>query len=509
MVAVQRLDRRGLGDRRGVGRALRLDLRHAADQRLRAAGEADAPAGHRVGLGDAVHRQRALVQRRLDLGHGGERETVVDDLLVDVVGHRPDVRVAEEDLGERAQLVRRIGGTRRVRRRIEDQPLGPRADGRIERLRRDLEALLGGAVDEHGRAAGDLHHVRIGHPVGARNDDLVAVVDGGQHGVEQHLLAADADDDLVGAVVEAVVAPELVAHRLLELGRAVHLGVLRVAGANGGDGRVLHRLRRVEVRFAGAEADDVVAGRLELGGARGHGHRRRRLDAAEALGKKTHRAILPVADGGARLRRAAAAFKRARGCANGAQGHPCRRARGSIRLAVPAARDGTGATHESSANHGHRRRAGALAGRRRGGVDAGDRARPGPAGAPAGRRAREPRGRARGARRARVQVGVPARRVAAAHARREDDLRLVPPRRRREPDRVLRRAVGQARQPRRHQPRDLADRGQPLQPDQRAEHRRRPPQRSVRARGQLRLGGGLHAVRDHQRVRRRNSRPIW
>src|SRR3546814_3929954 len=41
--AVQRLDRRRLADRRGVGGRLRLHLGHRLDERLRAGGVADAP----------------------------------------------------------------------------------------------------------------------------------------------------------------------------------------------------------------------------------------------------------------------------------------------------------------------------------------------------------------------------------------------------------------------------------------------------------------------------------
>src|SRR3712207_7701432 len=50
------------------GGALALQHGHRLDQLARPAGVADAPAGHGVGLGDAVDRERAVVQARLDLG---------------------------------------------------------------------------------------------------------------------------------------------------------------------------------------------------------------------------------------------------------------------------------------------------------------------------------------------------------------------------------------------------------------------------------------------------------
>ncbi len=77
--AVQRLDRRGLADRARVGGRVRLDRAHRLDQLARAAGIADAPAGHAIGLRDAVDGQGALIEPRLDLGDRPIAEIVVDD----------------------------------------------------------------------------------------------------------------------------------------------------------------------------------------------------------------------------------------------------------------------------------------------------------------------------------------------------------------------------------------------------------------------------------------------
>src|SRR5262245_9954760 len=64
---VERLDRRPLGNRVRIGGRLGLQGRHRFDQELRRARVTDAPAGHAEGLGNAVERQRALVQRGRDL----------------------------------------------------------------------------------------------------------------------------------------------------------------------------------------------------------------------------------------------------------------------------------------------------------------------------------------------------------------------------------------------------------------------------------------------------------
>ena len=139
---VQRLDRRRLADRARIGGRLRLQRRHRLDQLGRAAGIADAPAGHAIGLGHAVQGQRARIELGLDLGDGGEREPVIDQMLVHVVGEHPDMRVAQQHVGERAQLRRGIGGAGRVRRRVEDQPFGLGRDRGLEILGPQLEAVV-------------------------------------------------------------------------------------------------------------------------------------------------------------------------------------------------------------------------------------------------------------------------------------------------------------------------------------------------------------------------------
>src|SRR5229473_5629641 len=73
---VERLDRGGLADRARVRGRLRLQGRHRPDELDRPAGKADAPAGHAIGLGDAVERQRPRIELGLDLRDGGEFEPV-------------------------------------------------------------------------------------------------------------------------------------------------------------------------------------------------------------------------------------------------------------------------------------------------------------------------------------------------------------------------------------------------------------------------------------------------
>ncbi len=104
--------------------------------------------------------------------------------------------------------------------------------------------------------------------------DLVAGLERRHQRVVQHLLAAGADGDLTGLVVEPVLALELGADRLFQRRRAVDRGVARLAALHRCDRRLLDVEGRVEIGLAGAEADDVAPGGLELGGLGGDGNGR-------------------------------------------------------------------------------------------------------------------------------------------------------------------------------------------------------------------------------------------
>jgi hypothetical protein len=109
------------------------------------------------------------------------------------------------------------------------------------------------------------------------------------------LLGAAGHQHLVGLVLDLVVAAELLADGLAQLEDALDGRVLGAPGADGLDRRGLDVLRRIEIRLAGAEADDVAAGALEFLGLGGHGQGRRRLDAGDPLGEAKVHAIPPGA----------------------------------------------------------------------------------------------------------------------------------------------------------------------------------------------------------------------
>ena len=134
----------------------------------------------------------------------------------------------------------------------------------------------------------------VGHEARRGEEHLVAVVDQGQHAEHDGFLRAGGDDDLLGGVVEAVLALELAGDRRAEWGDAGRVGVVvlvvgdrLLGGRDDVGGRVevgvaaAHRYDVVEpgrhLQEAGAEADllgdDAVRLVAQEGGAfTGHRH---------------------------------------------------------------------------------------------------------------------------------------------------------------------------------------------------------------------------------------------
>ncbi len=198
------------------------------------------------------------------------------------------MRMAHQHIGERLQFVARIGGARRVRRRVENQPLGARGDGAFEVLRLQLERMLHRRRREHRLAAVDQDHVGIAHPIGRGDDHLVALVEGDQERIVQNLLAAGSDDGLARLVVEAVLTLELGGDRFAQRRDAQHRRIFGFPALNRGDRRLLDVVRRVEIGLADRQRDDVAALRFEVARLLRHRDRRGRLNAGKGVGDKGH-----------------------------------------------------------------------------------------------------------------------------------------------------------------------------------------------------------------------------
>ena len=145
-VAADRGERGPLGDVGDVGGGVRLQVGGGLDQVGRADHPADPPAGHRVGLGDAVDDDAVVGEERAEHRHRAGVDAVVDEVLVDLVGQHPQL-VVLDPLADGPDLVGGVDGAGGVGRRDEQQHLGALGARGLELLDGDLVVL--GLVGEH------------------------------------------------------------------------------------------------------------------------------------------------------------------------------------------------------------------------------------------------------------------------------------------------------------------------------------------------------------------------
>ena len=121
----------------------------------------------------------------------------------------PDIGMPQQHVADRPQFLGAVSGAGRVAWIVQHEPLGLRRDRRFQVLGAQLEAVVLRARHQHRLAVGQRDDVGITDPARAGDDHLIAGVQRRQHGVEDHLLAAGGDDDLLRLVVDAGVALEL------------------------------------------------------------------------------------------------------------------------------------------------------------------------------------------------------------------------------------------------------------------------------------------------------------
>ena len=225
-------------------------------------GEAHAPAGHGVGLGERGELDRH-VAGALDLEDRGGRVVVEVDLGVGEVGEHPEVVL----LGEGDEILVEIEVAdlrRRVGREGDDERHGLRDgvdDGAVEGaeigLRVEAAVVEGGDVAQ--RAAGDHEAVGVDGVAGVGDEHDVAR-GGDRHGeVGEALLGAEGGDHLgLGVELHAEAAGVVAGLGAAEAGDALGGGVAVGAGAADGFHKLFNDVGgRVHVGVAHAEVDDV------------------------------------------------------------------------------------------------------------------------------------------------------------------------------------------------------------------------------------------------------------
>ena len=173
------------------------------------------------------------------------------------LGQPPRVRIGQDRAG-------------RVVRRVRDQQLRARRDQARDLVDVHPEVVRLAQRRRHRGPADVAGHRLVDREAGVRVDDLVALLDQGEHRVEHDRLGARRDDDLVGRRLDPLPALHVGGDRLAQRRDAGGGGVVRrplVEERAGGSFR--HVPRGVEVRLTHLEVDDVSAGGLERPGAGG------------------------------------------------------------------------------------------------------------------------------------------------------------------------------------------------------------------------------------------------
>ena len=227
-------------------------------------GEAHAPAGHGVGLGQRGELDRDVLGA-LDLQDRGRRVAVEVDLGVGEVGEHPEVVLLRE-ADQVAVEVEVADLRRRVRREGDDQRHRLRhrvGDGAVERAQvlLGVEPAVVQRRDVAQRAAGDHEAVGVDRVARVRHQHDVAGRGDRHREVGEPLLGAEGGDHL-GLGVElhpeaaGVVAGLGAAQAGDALGRRIAVGARAAHGLD----ELLDDMRgRVHVGVAHAEVDDVHA----------------------------------------------------------------------------------------------------------------------------------------------------------------------------------------------------------------------------------------------------------
>ena len=246
---IQRLDCRPLRDGTGARGLLALHHIHGLDQDIRSRRITNTPAGHRIGFRNAIHGQCAVHEIGFDFGRGDEFEIAIGEMLIHVIGQNPDMGMAHQNIGNGFQLGIRIGRTGRIGRRIQNNPFGFGRDRLFEIGSLQFELVFQSGRNENRLASAHQHHFGIADPIRGRNNHLVPRIERCSKSIEQNLLAAGADNDLRGLIVEIVFPLELFHDRFAQRHNTGNRRIFGFATVDRFDSGLFDILRCVEIGF--------------------------------------------------------------------------------------------------------------------------------------------------------------------------------------------------------------------------------------------------------------------
>ena len=220
----QRLHRRLLGDGAGGGGGLTLHRHDPLDHVGPGGGIADSPAGHGVGLGKAVHCDRPVLDLLRDGRHTEMLRSVIDQLLIDLVGHDEEI-VRHSQRRQLSQALLTVYRPRGVVGGADDDGLGSGGDGLLDGVQIQLIVVLP-HWDEHRCRTGQTDHFGIAYPAGDGQQHLITGARDHHHRTGDGLLGAHRRGHLVQRILYAVVLFQLLHDLLTQLQDPVAGGIL-------------------------------------------------------------------------------------------------------------------------------------------------------------------------------------------------------------------------------------------------------------------------------------------
>ena len=193
------------------------------------------------------------------------------------------------EMNDPLQVLRRHHRPRRIRRRIQNDRLGPRRNRLLNRVRRDAEVLRLAGFEENHLAARVLDDVLEAHPVRNRQNYLVAVIHQNLDRVEEREFPTGRKDGLVDPVVRPEIAGMPLHDRLPHVRNARNDGIAREIGLDRRNCSVFNVPRSSKMRLSGAKIHKVRALCAQLGSLGGHRHGCGNLNTAYTVSKNFRR----------------------------------------------------------------------------------------------------------------------------------------------------------------------------------------------------------------------------
>ena len=197
----------------------------------------------------------------LEIGEGRDRErfaAVIKEVRIALIRYKEDAAFPAKFRNAPEFLVIQNGSAGIIRRIHHDHARAWR-ERASKKVGGQAKAVGFLRVEENRVGIDEPGDIAERHPVGRRDDDVIAFIDDSFENVEQGVLASEINDAFGDVVLRSEVARMLFDYSLLQFLDAADGRVLREVLLNCADARLLHVIGSGKIRLTGAEVNDVNA----------------------------------------------------------------------------------------------------------------------------------------------------------------------------------------------------------------------------------------------------------